>query len=138
MRCLLTRSAAWRISKSTPTVPARCTNVWRSFGKRFPGDLARHVVDGGKVGIAVLLRRRAYADKDAIAGANRLSSVAGVGNFSGLASGFENAVEVVLLNGHFTRLELRDALGIDVSANDIVSSPGDTCSGYETNVATTN
>jgi hypothetical protein len=35
-------------------------------------------------------------------------------------------------------LELRDALGIDVSANDIVSSPGDTCSGYETNVATTN
>ena len=102
--------------------------IWRANG-----------VDGGEVGIAVLLlRRRSYADKDGITGANRLSSIVGVGHSSGFASGFGNVVEVALVKGHFARLELRDALGVHVSADDIVSSPSETCSGYEINVATTN
>jgi hypothetical protein len=44
---------------------------------------------------------------------------------------------VLLVDGHLTCLELRDAPGIDIRADDVVASLGKTCSRYETYVTAT-
>ena len=45
---------------------------------------------------------------------------------------------MLLVDGHLTGLELRNAPGIDVGADDVVASLGKTCSRYETYIAATN
>jgi hypothetical protein len=43
----------------------------------------------------------------------------------------------MLVDRHLARLELPDAFGIDVRANDVVPGFGETSSGYQADVATT-
>jgi hypothetical protein len=44
---------------------------------------------------------------------------------------------VELVDEKDTRLELCDALGVDVRADDIVSGPGETSACYQANITTT-
>src|ERR1700730_5578543 len=88
--------------------------------------------------VAVFLGRRAYTDENCLTGADGFAGVRGVRNLAGFADGFENRVQVMLVNGHLARLEVRDALGVDVGADDLVSSFGEASTGYQAHVATTN
>lgn len=84
-------------------------------------NLARAVIDGGKIGLAIFFWRRADADKDGVAGANRFAAIGGVGDFSGGSSGFKNLTEMQLVDGNAAGVELGDALAIDIRADDLMA-----------------
>lgn len=94
------------------------------------------MVDGGEVGFAGIFWRRAYTDEDGVTGADGFAGVSGIGDASGFVGGSENLVEMMLVNGDAAGVELGDALAIDVRANDFMTGLGETRTGDETHIPT--
>ena len=108
---------------------------WRA---RFGGNLLRYMIDGGKVGAAVVFRRRAHTDKNRIAKANRLARVGGVGNLSSFSGRSQNLVQVLLVDRHLAGFQLRDAPRINIRANHLVPGCSQARAGNQSHVAAAN
>ena len=105
---------------------------------RLRGDLLGAVINGGKVGTAILTRRSTYADEDGVAEADGFAGVGGVGDSASFRGGGENFVEVLFVNGDLAGFQLRDTRGINIRADDFMAGFREASSGNQTDVAATN
>src|SRR5215831_13444197 len=94
------------------------------------------MVDGGQVGFAGLLGWRTNADKDRLPGANGFTGIGGVRNAPGFACGNEDFFEMLFVNRHAAGIELGDALGVNVCADDFVACLSEASPGDQSNVST--
>src|ERR1700736_2817452 len=104
----------------------------------FGGDLTSDVVDRRKVRVAIFLWRCAYANEDGVAAADGLSGVGSVGDFAARVRGGKDLVEITFIDRDDTGLEQRDALLVDIRADDIMSGLGQTGAGDQSNITATN
>ena len=102
------------------------------------GNLPRHLIDCGKIGFAGFFWWRAYANENGISRADGLACIRSIGNAASLACCCQYFSQVLLVNGHLSVLQTLDSIGIDVRAGHFMSGRGQACSGYQSNVATSN
>ena len=96
------------------------------------------VVDRREIGFAVLFRGRADANENCVAIANRLAGIGGVRDVAGLAGGFQDVVEVMLVDGDISSIELGNSIRVDVGANDLMARFREAGTGDEADITTTN
>src|SRR5262249_32105960 len=96
--------------------------LWRTrFGRDHPGD----VVDRGEIDFAGLPRRRAHADEDTVARADRFARIAGEREPPSTSSGRHDGVEMRLMDRQPPRLQRGDTLGVTVRARYAVADGGE-------------
>src|SRR5712691_661207 len=105
---------------------------------RFCGDLPGNVINRRKVSLAGILRRGSDANENGITRPDGLAGIGSIGNPSSFASGHENLVEVLFVDGDASGVELGDALAVNVRANHFVARFGETGSRDQPYVSTTN
>src|SRR5207302_10315100 len=86
---------------------------------RLGRDLACHVINGREVRLARFFRRGSNANEDSVPGANCFAGIGGVGNVAGFAGRSQDLFKVFLVDRNAPRLELGDAVTINVVANDL-------------------
>jgi hypothetical protein len=106
---------------------------WRA---RFRGDLAGDVINRGKIRFAGFFGRRADADENHLTGANGLAGVFGVTDLFFLDGPLKDLVEMLLVDGNLARLELGNAIFVDIRAEDFMTRRGETSAGHQPNVTT--
>jgi len=96
------------------------------------------VINRRKVSLAGILGRGSDANENGITRSDGLAGIGGIRNPSGFASGHENLVEVLFVDGDATAVEFGDALAVNVRANHFVARFGETGSRDQPYVSTTN
>jgi hypothetical protein len=100
--------------------------------------LPGNVINRRKVRLAGILRRGSDANENGITRSDGLAGIGSIGNPSSFASGHENLVEVLFVDGDVTGVELGDALAVNVRAYHFVARFGETRSRDQPYVSTTN
>ena len=103
---------------------------------RLECDLPRDVVDGGEIGRAGVLRRRAYADENNLTGANGFTGIGSVDDFLFPCGALKDFVEMFFVNWNFAGFQLVNAILVDVRAENLVAGGRKACSRYQSHVAT--
>ena len=99
-----------------------------------PAQLICHTQDITQVGAAIFIGRRGQGQENDLSGLNGLRQICGKGEPAGFDVPFEQHIQVRLVNGNLSIAHALHFGRIDVDANDIVSSFGETSTGYKADI----
>src|SRR5271167_2225126 len=102
------------------------------------GYLSSYLIDRGKISLAAIFRRRAHANKNGVARADRFAGIRGIGNAPRLACRPQYFFQVLLIDRYLSGLQTLDTFCVDVRAGHFMPRRGETRPRHQSHVATSN
>jgi hypothetical protein len=90
------------------------------------GYLPRYLIDRGEIRFAVIFRRRAHANKNGVARADRFAGILGIGNAPRLACRPQYFFQVFLIDRYLSGLQPPNTFRIYIRAGHFMPRGGET------------